>query len=353
MRKLAINLLVLLGALVAVFLVAEIVLRYLGYEPYKIQTIDLSEPVMNEPDPNLGWRSKPGRYSVPPYGPGGRETTVTIWPGGMRASAPERAENKKRILVLGGSFTLGQGVSDEETFVYKLQERFPSVEFLNYGTAGYGTYQCLLLLEEYLRREEPPFMVLYDWIQHHEDRNYGQWWWHKTLKSYSRRNHVAIPYVKDTGKGWLTRMPPEVYPDWFLDRYSALVNFVKDRFYAQKSALSITDRRILTLSLIKKMDDLCAAHGTKFMLVLLNSNEGAREIYRRIVPGFPVDYEDCIDIESSFLDPKNTVPGDPEHPAGRVHTVWSDCIGNAIRDEIAALDREAPDKEIFEGERNG
>ena len=56
-------------------------------------------------------------------------------------------------MVLGCSFVQGWALSDEETFAWKLQERFVRARVLNFGTAGYGTTQSLLALERYL--EEP------------------------------------------------------------------------------------------------------------------------------------------------------------------------------------------------------
>jgi lysophospholipase L1-like esterase len=61
----------------------------------------------------------------------------------------------KRILVLGDSFTFGVGLSDEETYVAKLQQRIDfefgtdRIALLNAGIGGSGTAEHLAFLEDF------------------------------------------------------------------------------------------------------------------------------------------------------------------------------------------------------------
>ncbi len=70
---------------------------------------------------------------------------------GRRITSPaqeEKPDGRDQVVVVGDSLTYGYGLSDEETWPWLLQERLPCSRVLNYGAPGYGTYQCLLMLEE-------------------------------------------------------------------------------------------------------------------------------------------------------------------------------------------------------------
>jgi lysophospholipase L1-like esterase len=110
---------------------------------------------MHEFDRLLGWRPKPGRYVYPVGVEAKTPIRFTILADGSRVTAGERENRVRPVLVLGDSFTQGWAVSDEETYAWKLQERFPTARFVNYGTAGYSTYQSLLRLKVALKQSRP------------------------------------------------------------------------------------------------------------------------------------------------------------------------------------------------------
>lgn len=56
-------------------------------------------------------------------------------------------EGKKRVLLLGDSFTWGYGVEFDEIFFDRIQEKDPSYEFINIAHCGYGIDQEYLLLD--------------------------------------------------------------------------------------------------------------------------------------------------------------------------------------------------------------
>ena len=94
---------------------------------------------MHEPDPELGWRNKEGRYVF-----GNPPIHMSFGADHARATAPAPVTAGPTILVLGDSFVQGWAVSDEETFVWRLQQQFPRVRFVNLGSSGYGVTQPLL-----------------------------------------------------------------------------------------------------------------------------------------------------------------------------------------------------------------
>jgi len=117
---------------------------------YYTNTAELRQ---DEFDSELGWRLKPGAYTV--KAPQSFMTyVVSINQLGLReAHTTPRAPSSsvRRIVVLGDSFTFGQGVDDATLFTTQLERRLNEgqsdtrYDVINAGVPGYGTGQELLL----------------------------------------------------------------------------------------------------------------------------------------------------------------------------------------------------------------
>ena len=138
--RLLINLIVLLVSLFLTLLLSEIVLRYMGWESLYVSP---ERDQFWKYDSTLGWVHQPGQegiFETPQF-----RTSVHINQKGLRDDehAYERANNTKRILVIGDSFAWGYGVEESERFS-ELLETSLGVEVINAGVSGYSTDQELL-----------------------------------------------------------------------------------------------------------------------------------------------------------------------------------------------------------------
>jgi hypothetical protein len=322
------NLLLFAVALVVALLVGEAALRIAGYRPREDDRRAAREPVLFEPDPVLGWRPKPGTYVYPAYTSGRPDIHVTIWPDGSRATAEERVSGRPRVLFLGGSFTQGWAISDEETMLYKLQRMFPDVEFVNLGVGGYGTYQCLLRLEETLRSDpEPPVVVVYAFFIDHETRNVAVAEWLRILRRFGNRGHVATPYCRLAGDGTLRRMPAEAYPVWPGDDRSSLINLMKDSYAGFRFRGRAAEARPVTFRLVAEMRDLCASRGIPFLFLFLAGGDWQAD-YDRFLESEKILHADCSD---PFFDLASSRVAGEGHPNGRMNSIWAACVAEAVR----------------------
>jgi lysophospholipase L1-like esterase len=117
---------------------------------YYTNTAELRQ---DEFDPELGWRLKPGTYTV--KAPQSFMThVVSINQLGLREahiSVRNPSSPARRIVMLGDSFTFGQGVDDATLFTTQLERRLNErqtdirYEVINAGVPGYGTGQELLM----------------------------------------------------------------------------------------------------------------------------------------------------------------------------------------------------------------
>ena len=147
----------------------------------------------------------------------------------------ERIDDRKRILLLGDSFGMGDGVNRGELFADLLEETLPETDVINLSVNGYGTDQELLSYQsEGIRYNADvvllAFMLANDPINNGINEQYGK------RKPFFRLDGsdlvldgVPVPYVQRQQE----RVPilyESQFPrhDW-LDTHSALYAFVFHR----------------------------------------------------------------------------------------------------------------------------
>ncbi|MBL8900447.1 MAG: hypothetical protein JNM84_22650 [Planctomycetes bacterium] len=112
-------------------------------------------------DDRFGWVHRPGQEKRYPNEHGAKPHFRTNEYGHRNARlAKERAPGRKRILVLGDSFTEAVQVEEAESFPVLLERALPNVEVLNSGVGGWGTVQQLLYFEQVGRELEPDLVLL-------------------------------------------------------------------------------------------------------------------------------------------------------------------------------------------------
>ena len=110
-------------------------------------------------DPTKGWAAKAGLRDVRVF----KEKTLNTNSRGLRGRTEytyEPTPGTLRIVVLGDSFTFGDGVSDDETYCANLQTILPHVEIINMGVHGYGHDQMLILFREEGVKYRPDIVLL-------------------------------------------------------------------------------------------------------------------------------------------------------------------------------------------------
>lgn len=315
-----------LSAILAL-LAGELVVRMMGHYRWTYSRAFANEPTMHEPDPVLGWRNKEGRYEYPAYVQDGESITMTILADGRRVTSTGPPGGRRKLVFIGGSYVRGSAISDDETFAWKIQERYSSVDVVNLGTGAYGTYQSLLLLERFLSESPPVWMVLYGFTSFHERRNVASSIWMRTLAHYSSRGLVSVPYVTIGEDGELMRHPPARYRPWPLAEYLASVDTLQERLGMLSTRKRATRKREATKKLLSVMRDLCGKNDARFGVVLLGVHPRAREEYTDFLHRNGITVIDCVHP----LTPEMSVPGEG-HPNARLNALWADCIGEAIGD---------------------
>jgi hypothetical protein len=230
--------------------------------------------------------------------------------------------------LIGGSFAQGWAVSDADTYAWRMSEAFPEVEWLNYGTGGYGTYQSLLALRRHLARADArTALVIYGFIDHHEGRNVASPAWLRGLARSAEKFAVHLPYVTLDPEGGIREHPPSAYPDWPAKRRSALFALLEERLYAARTSWRKTQARDATRALLREIRREARAHGARLLVVVLTkSPPRKRESYRQFFEREGFGAIECWHPEQN----KMLVPG-YGHPNARANRHWAECTENAIR----------------------
>jgi hypothetical protein len=325
--------------MLAALVIAEIALRASGHKPWtEVDEASWIFPRMHEPDPALGWRSKAGRYVF-----GTTPIHMTFWQDHTRATAAAPVRADAAVVVLGCSFVQGWALSDEETFAWKLQERFARARVLNFGTAGYGTTQSLLAFERYLEERKRthgaaaakgPLIVVYGFSDFHAGRSIAEASWLRSLARGSR-GLGATPYATLGDDGELQLHPPKTYPAWWLHRQLATVALL-ERLWASFDAMKRSSQaNAVTKKLLLELDEVVRQSGGKLVVALL-SQFGPRGMapFRALLAEHGIPTAECVHQGVWAKEMQVPVYG---HPNAEINAYWAGCITQAISGMIPEL----------------
>jgi len=309
-------------------LLAEGGLRLAGYQPWTGMEY-ANRARTTQFHPQMGWDLKEGIFHRPPYSPQGAEIVYTHLPGGFRQSHPQQdgtLNERPKLVMVGGSYTHGTAITDDETFSWNLQHRLPGVEVLNYGVGGYGTLQSLLKLQQVLPGIRQRKLVIYGLIRHHSIRNVSTSEWVSNLSKYSR-NDLYIPYVKFAGNNTIEHQPLLHFSPLPLREYSALIALLENTWITTRWGKHDDEPMgRITVALVSEMLALSNAHNADFLVVLLSLNRQAARAYTRAFTKNGINVLNC-----SFPLTRDMIVTGDGHPNGRMNAKWAGCVGDYLQ----------------------
>lgn len=309
-------------------ILSECLLRIFGCPPWRYKSKDANEPTTHAPDLVLGWQNKEGNYVVPPWHPSGKSIHMCFQENGQRRTGVASTNTGDEIVIVGGSYTQGWGVSDNETYSWKLQQEYPCFKIVNYGTGGYGSYQSLLVLEKELPHMASPKFVLYGFIDHHEVRNVAHHAWLSVLSALSRRGHVNVPFATLNANSRLVRHPPEAYISLPYRESLSLIHTIEQAYMKIKTWRRFRQRRKVTEEILIQMNKVSKEYGASFIVVLLSTRDHVKNSYMDFFEQVNIQF---IDSSIYPITKEMRVPGEG-HPNGTLHALWVRQISIALND---------------------
>jgi hypothetical protein len=257
---------------VGVVVVAELALRLADPNYFYRLHAEESSNVYSE---TYGWELRRGFRGID----FGRMASVN-WKG-YRGREHEYAKSpgRLRVVMVGDSIGYGAGVEDDETFSALLETRGVKPEVVNLSVGGYGTDQELIALEERGLRYQPDVVVLNfclfsDFIDNalpsalfdaRQPKPYFTWDGQKLVKHDA---HVRLGAARKTAQwladeshlfnrvvGALGLAKPPRQPGVWMDRRADVM-------------ANLPPAADLTFHLIRRMNDVAAAAGARFVVVI-------------------------------------------------------------------------------------
>tara|TARA_Y100000590_G_C15578242_1_gene961322 strand:+ start:129 stop:1130 length:1002 start_codon:yes stop_codon:yes gene_type:complete len=307
--------------------IAEVVLRIFGNKPW--ENIPSKDPEIYKSDSKLGWLAKKGNYIISPAHELGEEFSLNIEEDGQRNTDQNNEKYNNEILIVGGSFTQGWGVSDEDTFSSKLQKKYEDFKVYNFGQGGYGSLQSLLLLEKQIQKIKDPKLVIYGFIEHHEYRNVARGAWLRVLAKYSRRGHVSTPYASIGKNDELLIHSPISYINLPFREISSMITLIEKVYMKLVTKQRKKQQQIVTKKIVLQMKEVSNKFDSKFVLVMLDwNNPFTKDNYENFFKENKIKFVNC----AVSLDGDMVILGD-YHPSKKAHTHYSDCLFNYIKSE--------------------
>jgi hypothetical protein len=253
--------------------------------------------VFDEYHKTRGWTLRRGIRDAAVFG----DRVLNTNAKGLRGRAEydyARTPGRKRVVVLGDSFTFGEEVSDDETYPAILSDLLPGTEVLNLGEHGYGHDQMTLYFEEEGQKYRPDLLVL-GFLPLDMSRS------SLDFRDFAKPRFRLAPSGLD-----LTGVPvptPEAVrrrEPWrskFLDILAMLGARLRDA----SGRAALEDRRV-TAALLHRLLGDAKACGARLLLAYLPA-------WHELEPGEETDGEaffrevcrgdvECIDLRPSFLD---------------------------------------------------
>jgi hypothetical protein len=319
------NFAVLIAALIVSFLGAEAAMRIAGFAPRtpRINAFFMpgTETTWSVPDSELGWINKEGvSRSIEQD-----RAEMTFWDFSRRASRPDPAlpgDGRIPVMIIGGSNAQAYGVRDEESFAYRLAQRYPNLWIENFGTGGYGTVQAMLLAERAYEKfygADKPRLILLAFDDSHALRNVADQSWIYAISDAEGR-YVAPPHFRLQADK-LVFHPFRTIGYWPLEGQSAALT-VLHNVWLQSVAYNTAGQSLpVTGQVIDRLAAFAARHNAQFAAVVL---EDYKRIGDTVFDGRSFPYKNCSGFERSA--PAEYLLGGGSHPNAKLHAHFADCI---------------------------
>ena len=238
-------------------------------------------------DDALGWRHAANKSK--PYTNEDGETVLTVQNefGNRGPAHPiERAEGRRRVLVLGDSFTEGVQVAEEQLFTALLEASAPDLEVINTGVGGWGNVQQFLYLREEGLRFQPDHVLLMC-FENDLDDNVTPYTPAIYKRPYCEAQDGGVRLIEECENDAYLQFVAPVPGRALLLRYSLLFYAFNDRFWQpsrsarlesianrEREAIDWDTKYTVFFDVLERLQRLTQDAGATFDVVLIPFKQG-------------------------------------------------------------------------------
>jgi hypothetical protein len=303
----------------------ELGLRLTGYGPLDITVASEEQKTRFIPpftrDPLSGWTLLPGTFELL-LAKRDRRSLITINQDSSRItsnhSVTERATSSG-IVFIGDSYTFGEGLDNNETMAWQVQQQLPEINVYNFGVPGYGTCQSWLRVRKLLSNGIRANVLVYGFSDFHEERNIlaPQMDWVTAIRNSTGSSEYPRCYI--AGSSIVVEAPR----DW-----SLLISLAR-RSALAKSLVGIwlslledsANSRRLTEALLLELNALSKKHGSTFLVFLQDLSIESHRHYVKFFTDNRIPYSDG---STELANGQHRLPDG--HPGPETNRAWAEKI---------------------------
>lgn len=280
----------------------------------------------------LGWENKPnmkqtsqGEEPVP-----GQENIDHL---GRRYIGEDVKNPSKRLLFLGCSYTFGQEIADNETYLYKTARMFPQWQFDNYAVPGYAAHQCRFLLEKLLSKPNCPKYdyVFYAFMNDHPHRIAYE---NQIITNEKNQNRGIMPFADISWFGTLRYhgLDAPLVPGASFLRLSAFLH----NLYAirkTKTDQTMENRARVYNAVMNDMINFARKRNLDLSVLVLDESEfnidrkildKGLHVYDLILPGLYGPDGEPYHVDNNI----------DRHPNGKANDYWAEKLSEVLHEKI-------------------
>lgn len=286
-----------------------------------------------------GYEKNSHTHSVEDY-----NALINTGKDGLRVSRPELdKKGKHHTAFFGCSYTFGEGINDEETMVYKLNDKYPNEVFDNYGVSGYGTVQSLIVMQDVLEQNKYDLIVYCatrpQFARNIEKRVVGD--------LHINRTYCIAPRVKfySNGSYKISDNSALLWPgqnhfltiDWLHRVYFGMTYDLAILSDEKTISTEHWQKRLEAMSkLIKLMQEACFKKKVRFLVVSTSDmKDGALKDVQldKAIEYINIDHPQSMEANYRV---KNI---GTNHPNGKVHAYWAEQFSQWYDKNILQLEK--------------
>ncbi len=320
--------------LLLTFLLAEIVLRLLGYQPYiqeefTIQTHPKSSMVLH---PSLGMGLRPGTFNITLNK--ALKYKVTHNKDSLRITSNTIEDlAKPQIHFHGCSFTYGMGVNDHQTFPFLVQQALGDHYLIkNIAVPGYGNLQGYLRTKSIIEtNQEKPKIIFAFYAPFHQERNVlssnfrAQMYYNFSVLSLDKISY-SYPFISLDNEDLVFQETKNIYNPIFGKKNFAIMNAIQESIHSFKNKRISAHQS--TLLLFEKWNQLCQEEEIEFIVASILKDDESQFMLEALKEKDVKTLDIALDILND--NQLNQLPYD-SHPSELAHQIYAEQLINYLQ----------------------
>ena len=305
-------------------LTCEFVLWVSGFPDWWSENALLGLPEYLVSDELTGWNTKPGIYNYFDYARK-KEIVITFRQDHDRSCKVQHAA-EGALVILGDSYVMGYGVSDDDTFACLLQKQLTQKHVINLGVGGFGTCHVIEQsgpLISSLPKDKGPITAVYLFNTFHAERNIGS---PLSVRIGDRAAEKFTCKGELDSSGGFSIVKSVIEPRWTASRYLRSAALLDELIRVIYVWFHTDEAKTLTRRMLSRLSSMWRDFGASFKVALFDATVTEVQQYSTWLKEDNIDFIDCSQVLRDSTDARLA----DGHPNELSHAKLAECIAHNL-----------------------